>query len=171
MSGSVYVYANRDTSDMLELGPAGGAFFILLGLLVCLCALAVTAWWFWMQARDHPRQPAKYRPFNNIGLLTVLPTLGLFAISYYGIIMDDRYSYGPTDVVDLLGAALAVFILLYAVVRGDCQESAKKLPPVLALSLVLAAGLALTENGTASPWQGLQRHGQLDGHDGLGSHR
>lgn len=113
--------------------------------------MAVTAWWFWLQARDHPRQPAKYRPFINIGLLTVLPTLGLFAISYYGIFMDYRYS---PDVEDLLVATLAVFILLYAVFRGDFQASAKKLPPVLALSLALAAGLALTEMGRQARGKG-----------------
>jgi hypothetical protein len=149
------IFADRDTSRMLDVGAVGGAMFIILGALVCLCALAGTAWWFWIQARDHPRQPTKYRIFINRGLLTVLPTLAVFAISYYVIIgNNDRYYYGPEDVIDLLAVVLAVFILLYAVFRGDCITSTKQLPPVLALSLALAAGLALVEMGRQARGKG-----------------
>lgn len=154
--------ANRNTSDMMDLGPPGGAVAISFGVLLTILAIGGLSWWFWIQARDHPRQPRKYPLYVNIGLLTVVPTLALIALTYYTTLGDlgGPLSYygiggrGPISAADLIGLALAVIILLYGVFRGKIGMAAEKFPPVFALALLLASGLAMVEMGRQARGKG-----------------
>ena len=153
-SSRIWYTADRDTDNMIELGPVGSVIGIIIGVIVVLASIAGTLWWFWTQARDYPRQPPKYVKLVNIGLLTILPTVAVVLITSHYILLKDPYFYGPEDLGDLLGPALLLFVVLYGVFRGNFKASAKALPPVLALAFGLAAGLALVEMGRQARGKG-----------------
>lgn len=162
--GNYFVgYADQDRSNILDLGKPGGAVAIVLGVCIIVAALLGTAWWFWTQAKTHPQQPNKCPLAVNIGLLTILPTFAVLALTYY-VTLDTTeifysygavfYSYGPDSFADLLRSVAALYILLYAVFRGNFKMAATRLLPTTALAMALAAGLGVLEMGRQARGKG-----------------
>mmetsp|Transcript_23874 Transcript_23874/g.66254 ORF Transcript_23874/g.66254 Transcript_23874/m.66254 type:complete len:419 (-) Transcript_23874:93-1349(-) len=149
-------YANRNTEDEIwsDMTPRGGRISVAFGVMVVVAAVAALLWWFYTSARARPRQPPKYPQLVNIGLLTIVPTAAVWMMVSYVTLYGSSYSYGPMNWANLLGTAVAIYIVLFAVQRGQYTAAGQQLPYVLTMALFLAAGLAMIEMGRQAQGKG-----------------